>query len=84
MYHITAEPTLFTDTEVQSSSGRWRSMEPASACGQAEGAGALPCGLCAACIGDGLGRLLLASTHSLAGLPLPPPVSSPPPSPRPA
>ena len=40
-------------------------MEPAFASGQAEVAGALPCGLKAACIGDALGRLLLASTHSL-------------------
>ena len=37
-------------------------MQPASACGQAEATRARPCGLGAACIGDG--RLLLASTHS--------------------
>eukprot|EP00964_Phaeocystis_antarctica_P104098 scaffold69271_cov63-Phaeocystis_antarctica.AAC.1 len=44
---------------------------PASACGQAGGA-ARPCGLGAACTGDGFGRLLvlLPSTHS-ASLALP-------------
>eukprot|EP00964_Phaeocystis_antarctica_P128193 scaffold91934_cov48-Phaeocystis_antarctica.AAC.1 len=62
-------------------SGRWRSRQPVSACGQAGGAGARPCGLWAACKGDGFDRLLLPSTHSLAVLLLPPPVSSPPPSP---
>eukprot|EP00964_Phaeocystis_antarctica_P109782 scaffold74196_cov46-Phaeocystis_antarctica.AAC.1 len=40
------------------------STKPASACGQAGGAGARPCGLGAACIGDGFGRLLLPSTYS--------------------
>ena len=53
---------------VQVDGDRWRSMQPASACGQAEGAGARPCGPWAACIGDG--RLLRASTHS-ASLALP-------------
>eukprot|EP00964_Phaeocystis_antarctica_P123161 scaffold86815_cov57-Phaeocystis_antarctica.AAC.3 len=45
-------------------------MEPASACGQAGGARARPCGLGAACTGHGFGRLLLPSTYS-ASLALP-------------
>ena len=58
-------------SQPQPSPGRWRSLEPASACGQAGGAGARPSGLGAACqASDGFGRLLLPSTHS-ASLALP-------------